>query len=98
LFRADGNHDGRLSQEELTNHVYKNIQMHLNEAKDKNTQLFLLIDTNQNGKITWQEYAALFIQFHRMNGSDIKDLEDIDFIQESYDDECKPTVVFVSFF
>jgi len=49
LFRADQDHDERLSKEELLNHVYKNVQLHLKEAKDKNLQLFLLLDTNQNG-------------------------------------------------
>lgn len=94
---ADGNHDARLSQEELTDHVFKNIQTHLNEAKDRNTQLFLLIDSNQDGKITWQEYAALFVQFHHMNQSDIKDLEDIDFIQESFDDDLKRELLKIRF-
>ena len=50
LFRADVDHNGRLSKDELTNYAFKNVRQHLKEAKDKNAQLFILIDTDQNGK------------------------------------------------
>jgi Ca2+-binding EF-hand superfamily protein len=51
LFRVDADHNKYLSKEELFNYVLRNVQLHLKKAKDKNSQLFLLIDTNQNGKI-----------------------------------------------
>jgi hypothetical protein len=41
------------------------------------------------GKIAWQEYATLYIQFHHLNISGIKDLNDVDFVEESFDDNCK---------
>lgn len=44
------NGDQHLSQDELLNYVLKNVQQHLQEAKDKNLQLFLLIDKNADGK------------------------------------------------
>jgi hypothetical protein len=47
-------------------------------------KLFLFL-----GIVTWHEYAALYVKFHHMNESDIKDLDDIDFIQESFDENCK---------
>jgi hypothetical protein len=50
LFRADVDHNERLSKDELTNYAFKNVQQHVKEAKDRNSQLFILIDTNQNGK------------------------------------------------
>ena len=48
-FRADINHDESLSKEELLNHVLKNVEEHLREAKERNSQLFILIDSNQDG-------------------------------------------------
>jgi hypothetical protein len=51
FFRADQDHDERLSHNELLDHVFKNIQQHSNEAKDRNSQLFILIDTDKNGQI-----------------------------------------------
>jgi hypothetical protein len=50
LFRADVDHNERLSKDELVNYLFKNVQQHLKEAKDKNSQLFILIDTNADGK------------------------------------------------
>ncbi len=50
-FRADDNHDQRLSKDELLNYVLKNVNQHLREAKERNSQLFLLIDSNQDGKL-----------------------------------------------
>jgi Ca2+-binding EF-hand superfamily protein len=49
-FRADINHDGYLSKDELLNHVMTNIEQHLKEGKQHNSQLFLLIDVNQDGR------------------------------------------------
>jgi len=50
LFRADVDHNERLSRDELAHYAFKNVQQHVKEAKDRNSQLFILIDTNQNGK------------------------------------------------
>ncbi len=41
------------------------------------------------GEVAWPEYAALYVKFHHMNRSSIKDLNDVNFIQESFDDKCK---------
>jgi len=49
LFRVDVNRDQQLSKDELLNYVLKNVNEHLREAKERNTQLFLLIDSNQDG-------------------------------------------------
>ncbi len=51
FFRADQDHDERLSHNELLDHIFKNIQQHSNEARDRNSQLFILIDTDKNGQI-----------------------------------------------
>ncbi len=51
--------------------------------------LFLNVIVVVLGKVTWHEYAALYVKFHHMNESDIKDLNDVDFIQESFDEDCK---------
>ncbi|CAF3901867.1 unnamed protein product [Rotaria sordida] len=45
---ADGDHNQQLTKDELLNYVLKNVNQHIQEAKDRNTQLFLLIDSNQD--------------------------------------------------
>lgn len=93
-----------MSHDELLDYVFQNIQKHSDEAKQKNSRLFILIDSNRNGldfinviehiflsslgRITWHEYAALYVKFHHMNESDIRDFDDVDFIKESFDKEC----------
>ena len=47
--RANIDKNQGLTQTELLNYVLKNVQDHLREAKEKNSQLFLLIDTDQDG-------------------------------------------------
>ncbi|CAF1308966.1 unnamed protein product, partial [Didymodactylos carnosus] len=50
IFRtADTDDDNKLSKKELQNWVLKNIETHTNEARDKNSRLFLLIDANKDG-------------------------------------------------
>jgi hypothetical protein len=46
---ADANHDQQLSKDELLSYVLNNVNQHLREGKERNTQLFLLIDSNQDG-------------------------------------------------
>ncbi|CAM4878698.1 unnamed protein product [Rotaria socialis] len=78
IFReVDLDHNERLSQDELFNYVYKNVQQHLNEARDRNLQLFLLIDSNEDGIVMWHEYVALYIKFHNMIALNIQDLNNI---------------------
>jgi len=48
---VDVDYDQQLSKDELLNYVLKNVNQHIKEAKDRNTQLFLLIDSNQDGRI-----------------------------------------------
>lgn len=60
--RADVDHDQKLSKDELLNYILKNVNQHIQEAKERNTQLFLLIDSNQDGKLkglftTYQTYT-----------------------------------------
>ncbi|CAF3596578.1 unnamed protein product [Adineta steineri] len=82
---VDVDHDERLTKDELVNYLFKNIQQHLQKAKHKNSQLFILIDADQNGKITWQEYVLLYVKFHNKNISDIRDVNDVEFIPSSLD-------------
>ncbi|CAF3821286.1 unnamed protein product [Rotaria sordida] len=94
---ADSNHDERLSKDELLNHALKNVQQHLKEAKDKNSQLFLLIDTNQDGKITWHEYITLYIKFHNVSAYNNTDFHDTNFILESTDLDLRREVYKIRF-
>ena len=45
----DVDHNEKLTKEELLGYVLKNVNEHTREAKERNSQLFLLIDTNQDG-------------------------------------------------
>ncbi|CAF0908498.1 unnamed protein product [Adineta ricciae] len=86
IFRlADIDHDERVTREELVSYLFKNVQDHLKEAKDKNAQLFILIDTNNDGKVTWPEYAALYLKLHNQNVSVDKYLYDMDTAPQSID-------------
>jgi hypothetical protein len=50
VVRADANRDQQLSKDELLSFVLNNVNQHLREGKERNTQLFLLIDSNQDGE------------------------------------------------
>ena len=63
MFRANTDGDQYLSQDELLYYVLKNVEMHLKEAKDKNSQLFILIDSNGDGKKKRKENSL--IDFYR---------------------------------
>ncbi|CAF4024533.1 unnamed protein product, partial [Rotaria sp. Silwood1] len=39
---ADVDHDQHVSKDELLNYVLRNVNKHIQEAKDRNSQLFLL--------------------------------------------------------
>ncbi|CAF1347028.1 unnamed protein product [Adineta ricciae] len=94
IFRvADVDHDERLSKEEMLNYVLKNIHEHLREAKLRNTQLFLFIDSNEDGKVTWNEYFALYVKFHNMNETGIKETDPFDFIQGPFDNNFQRELV-----
>ncbi|UJR07816.1 hypothetical protein I4U23_012099 [Adineta vaga] len=94
---ADADHDQRLSKEELLNYVLKNIHQHLREAKERNSQLFLLIDSNQDGKVTWHEYFALYVKFHNVNVTGIKENDTFDFAQGPFDNNFQRELVNIRF-
>ncbi|CAF5143035.1 unnamed protein product [Rotaria magnacalcarata] len=63
IFReVDLDHNERLSQDEVLNYVYRNVQQHLNEARNRNLQLFLLIDSNEDGKNKKSDFLCIIIQ------------------------------------
>jgi hypothetical protein len=94
FFSADANRDQHLSKDELLSFVLNNVNQHLREGKERNTQLFLLIDSNQDGKVTWHEYFALYVKFHKMNSTDIKETDTFDFVQGPFDNNCKLISIF----
>lgn len=59
VFRIDLDHDDRLSNDEVVSYVLKNIQEHLQKAQDRNLQLFLLIDNNENGEYIMDSHLNL---------------------------------------
>ncbi|KAI6242927.1 45 kDa calcium-binding protein [Aphelenchoides fujianensis] len=56
--RADVDHDGRLSKDELKAQILSNIRRHLDKARNSSDQLFQQADTDGNGRISWNEYKA----------------------------------------
>ncbi|CAF2114736.1 unnamed protein product [Rotaria magnacalcarata] len=90
---ADLDHDQHLSKDELLNYVLKNVNQHIQEAKDRNSQLFLLIDSNQDGKVTWHEYFALYVKFHNVNSTSVKESDTFDFIQGPFDNNFQRELV-----
>ncbi|CAF1034990.1 unnamed protein product [Adineta steineri] len=90
---ADTDHDQRLSKDELLSYVLKNVNQHLKEAQEKNSQLFLLIDSNQDGKVTWHEYFALYVKFHNVNTTGIKETDTFDFVQAPFDNNFQRELV-----
>ncbi|CAF4270263.1 unnamed protein product [Rotaria socialis] len=90
---ADLDHDQHLSKDELLNHVLKNVNQHIQEAKDRNSQLFLLIDSNQDGKVTWHEYFVLYVKFHNVNSTSVKESDTFDFIQGPFDNNFQRELV-----
>jgi hypothetical protein len=49
----------------------------------KHNFLFIL------GKVTWHEYFALYVRFHKMNETEIKESDTFDFVQGPFDNNCK---------
>jgi hypothetical protein len=41
------------------------------------------------GKVTWHEYFALYIKFHNVNSTGIKETDTFDFVQGPFDNNCK---------
>ncbi|CAF4038002.1 unnamed protein product [Rotaria sp. Silwood2] len=98
---ADVDHDQRLSKDELLNYVLKNVNQHIHEAKERNSQLFI---HNANidlfvslGKVTWHEYFALYVKFHKMNSTSVKESDTFDFIQGPFDNNFQRELVKIRF-
>lgn len=89
VFRVDIDNDQNLTKDELLNYVLKNIELHLREAKQRNSQLFLLIDSNKDGKVTWNEYFSLYVKFHKLNDTKIKESDFSELLQKPFDNDCK---------
>lgn len=41
------------------------------------------------GKVTWHEYFALYIRFHNVNSTMVKESDTFDFVQGPFDNNCK---------
>lgn len=98
IFRkADLNKDSFLTKDELLDYAMTNIEMHLKEAKDKNLQLFLLIDSNQDGRVTWHEYFVLYIKFHNLNDSSIKESDVFEFVRRPLTNDVERELLKIRF-
>jgi hypothetical protein len=39
--------------------------------------------------VTWHEYFALYVKFHEVNSTEIKESDTFDFVQGPFDNNCK---------
>ncbi|SPP83783.1 45 kDa calcium-binding protein [Drosophila guanche] len=76
--RADRNHDGRLSIQELGQYINRRIVEHIDEAIMNNAREFRRVDTGPaDGLITWDEYHRFFLREHGMTEADIDEHDEI---------------------
>lgn len=66
IFRADRNHDQRISPEELKQQIHENTKKHLEEGRQDSESLFQKVDENGDGLIKWNEYKAHFMVKNNM--------------------------------
>ncbi|XP_030242846.1 45 kDa calcium-binding protein isoform X2 [Drosophila navojoa] len=76
--RADRNHDGRLSIQELGQYINKRIVEHIDIAIMNNAREFRRVDiAPADGLITWEEYHRFFLREHGMTEADINEHDEI---------------------
>ncbi|XP_001360013.3 45 kDa calcium-binding protein [Drosophila pseudoobscura] len=76
--RADRNHDGRLSIQELGQYINRRIVEHIDEAIMNNAREFRRVDIGPaDGLITWDEYHRFFLREHGMTEADIDEHDEI---------------------
>ncbi|GMS84596.1 hypothetical protein PENTCL1PPCAC_6771 [Pristionchus entomophagus] len=66
LKECDKNGDGRLNVDELEMRIKEKKTEHLNESVKEARELKGKLDTNKDGKISWDEYSTLFIKNEEM--------------------------------
>ncbi|KAH8369294.1 hypothetical protein KR009_007239 [Drosophila setifemur] len=76
--RADRNHDGILSIQELGQYINRRIVEHIDEAILNNVREFQRVDIGPaDGLITWDEYHRFFLRDHGMTEADIDEHDEI---------------------
>ncbi|KAH8325004.1 hypothetical protein KR074_008849 [Drosophila pseudoananassae] len=76
--RADRNHDGILSIQELGQYINRRIVEHIDEAIINNAREFRRVDIGPaDGLITWDEYHRFFLRDHGMTEADIDEHDEI---------------------
>ncbi|XP_030565796.1 45 kDa calcium-binding protein [Drosophila novamexicana] len=76
--RADRNHDGHLSIQELGQYINKRIVEHIDIAIMNNAREFRRVDiAPADGLITWDEYHRFFLREHGMTDADIDEHDEI---------------------
>ncbi|XP_030374568.1 45 kDa calcium-binding protein [Scaptodrosophila lebanonensis] len=76
--RADRNHDGRLSIQELGQYINRRIVEHIDDAIMNNAREFRRVDiAPADGLITWDEYHRFFLREHGMTEADIDEHDEI---------------------
>lgn len=61
LLRCDKNKNGVLNIEEIEDWLLKQINQHLDSAKNQNDNLFNLMDTDKNGRLSLRAISSIFI-------------------------------------
>ncbi|KAH8310753.1 hypothetical protein KR044_002897 [Drosophila immigrans] len=76
--RADRNHDGRVSIQELGQYINRRIVEHIDIAIMNNAREFRRVDiAPADGLITWDEYHRFFLREHGMTEADIDEHDEI---------------------
>ncbi|KAL7729667.1 hypothetical protein ACLKA6_007939 [Drosophila palustris] len=76
--RADRNHDGRLTIQELGQYINRRIVDHIDIAIMNNAREFRRVDiAPADGLITWDEYHRFFLREHGMTEADIDEHDEI---------------------
>jgi hypothetical protein len=61
MLRCDSNKNGVLNSEEIEDWLLKQVNEHLDTAKNQNNNLFDLMDTDKNGKL---KFIDICMKFH----------------------------------
>uniref|UniRef100_A0AC34QDU7 EF-hand domain-containing protein n=1 Tax=Panagrolaimus sp. JU765 TaxID=591449 RepID=A0AC34QDU7_9BILA len=61
FYKADVDSNGLLTKEELKNQIMENTRKHMDDGKKEAEEAFQEVDTDGDGKVTWEEYLKKFL-------------------------------------
>lgn len=70
--RVDANNDGQLSVQELSAWISTKVNEHLDRAIKGNFYVFMALDKDHNGIVSWNEYHSRFLLEHGLDDKYVK--------------------------